>query len=178
MRIAALFAGIGGLECGLREAGHKTLLTCEIWGPAVTVLAARIPQNAQPSQRSRFESAPGKCRCPHCRLSVPRSVTSRNDSRYLRQALRPRWPCLGVLLGHRRKLLRAIANIEATTQTASSAVGGTVAVDVSPRDTAERRQVTVMFSDLVGSTALSARMDPEDDRPLPLETLRAVMPFK
>ena len=34
----------------------------------------------------------------------------------------------------------------------------------SLRDTAERRQVTVMFSDLVGSTALSARMDPEDLR--------------
>ena len=71
---------------------------------------------------------------------------------------------LGILLGHRRKLLRAIANIDATAQTASSAVGATVAVDVSPRDTAERRQVTVMFSDLVGSTALSARMDPEDLR--------------
>ena len=71
---------------------------------------------------------------------------------------------LGILLGHRRKLLRAIANIDATAQTASSAVGATVAVDVSPRDTAERRQVTVMFCDLVGSTALSARMDPEDLR--------------
>ena len=35
---------------------------------------------------------------------------------------------------------------------------------VAPQDTAERRQVTVMFSDLVGSTALSARMDPEDLR--------------
>src|SRR5262249_34433878 len=34
----------------------------------------------------------------------------------------------------------------------------------TPRDTAERRQVTVLFSDLVGSTALSARMDPEDLR--------------
>ena len=33
-----------------------------------------------------------------------------------------------------------------------------------PEDRAERRQVTVMFSDLVGSTALSARMDPEDLR--------------
>ena len=33
-----------------------------------------------------------------------------------------------------------------------------------PQDSAERRQVTVMFSDLVGSTALSARMDPEDLR--------------
>jgi hypothetical protein len=36
--------------------------------------------------------------------------------------------------------------------------------DASPRDAAERRQVTVMFSDLVGSTALSTRMDPEDLR--------------
>ena len=39
-----------------------------------------------------------------------------------------------------------------------------LSIDASPRDTAERRQVTVMFSDLVGSTALSARMDPEDLR--------------
>ena len=38
------------------------------------------------------------------------------------------------------------------------------APQASPEDRAERRQVTVMFSDLVGSTALSARMDPEDLR--------------
>ena len=38
------------------------------------------------------------------------------------------------------------------------------AAEPKPQDTAERRQVTVMFSDLVGSTALSARMDPEDLR--------------
>jgi len=37
-------------------------------------------------------------------------------------------------------------------------------VEPKPQDTAERRQVTVMFADLVGSTALSARMDPEDLR--------------
>jgi class 3 adenylate cyclase len=36
--------------------------------------------------------------------------------------------------------------------------------DGAPKDTAERRQVTVVFSDLVGSTALSTRMDPEDLR--------------
>ena len=71
---------------------------------------------------------------------------------------------LGVLLGHRRKLLRAIANLETTAKAAPGAVGAPADVDVSPRDTAERRQVTVMFSDLVGSTALSARMDPEDLR--------------
>ena len=39
-----------------------------------------------------------------------------------------------------------------------------LATDKAAKDTAERRQVTVMFSDLVGSTALSARMDPEDLR--------------
>src|SRR5206468_10414626 len=37
-------------------------------------------------------------------------------------------------------------------------------IDKSPKDAAERRQVTVMFTDLVGSTALSAGMDPEDLR--------------
>ena len=40
----------------------------------------------------------------------------------------------------------------------------TATPSVSPQDRAERRQVTVMFSDLVGSTELSARMDPEDLR--------------
>ena len=69
---------------------------------------------------------------------------------------------LGVLLGHRRKLLRAIANLEGIEK-------GAPAVPVAPAPSAtqraaERRQVTVMFSDLVGSTALSARMDPEDLR--------------
>jgi class 3 adenylate cyclase len=71
---------------------------------------------------------------------------------------------LGVLLGHRRKLLRAIANLETSAKTAPDASTIPASVDTSPRDTAERRQVTVMFSDLVGSTALSARMDPEDLR--------------
>src|SRR5215470_15570328 len=65
---------------------------------------------------------------------------------------------LGVLLGHRRKILRAIADLPvapAPAETATEAV---------PRDEAERRQVTVMFADLVGSTALSTGMDPEDLR--------------
>jgi class 3 adenylate cyclase len=68
---------------------------------------------------------------------------------------------IGVLLGHRRKLLRAIANLD-TRQASASNVATPATTDASPRDTAERRQVTVMFSDLVGSTA--ARMDPEDLR--------------
>ncbi len=74
---------------------------------------------------------------------------------------------LGVLLGHRRKLLRAIAHSEGLEKTVSAiaaSAAGSAPVAVQPRDAAERRQVTVMFSDLVGSTALSARMDPEDLR--------------
>ena len=69
---------------------------------------------------------------------------------------------LGVSLGHRRKMLAAIAEL-------ASAVPGSpqpALTEPKPQDTAERRQVTVMFSDLVGSTALSARMDPEDLREL------------
>src|SRR6202043_2904447 len=75
---------------------------------------------------------------------------------------------LGVTaLGHRRKLLDAIAALR------NGAGGKAPHVDAGttpstpsahPEDRAERRQVTVMFSDLVGSTALSARMDPEDLR--------------
>ena len=68
---------------------------------------------------------------------------------------------LGVgIVGHRRKLLDAIAALRAPTPLSDTAP----ARDEAAKDTAERRQVTVMFSDLVGSTALSARMDPEDLR--------------
>ena len=65
---------------------------------------------------------------------------------------------LGVIsLGHRKRLLEAIAERTAATPSPTPA-------EPKVQDTAERRQVTVMFSDLVGSTALSARMDPEDLR--------------
>jgi class 3 adenylate cyclase len=63
---------------------------------------------------------------------------------------------LGVsLVGHRRRLLDAIAALGVEPSTVA---------DVSARADAERRQLTVMFCDLVGSTALSARLDPEDLR--------------
>jgi predicted ATPase/class 3 adenylate cyclase len=65
---------------------------------------------------------------------------------------------LGVLLGHRRKMLRAIAELKGDVLRTSP---GT---HPAPRDRAERRQLTVMFCDLVGSSALSARLDPEDLR--------------
>src|SRR5262249_27488009 len=66
-------------------------------------------------------------------------------------------------LGHRRKLLRAIVDLNRVETEPAKQIGAPAA-RVAPHDTAERRQVTVMFSDLVGSTALSARMDPEDLR--------------
>jgi class 3 adenylate cyclase/predicted ATPase len=70
-------------------------------------------------------------------------------------------------VGHRRMLLEAIAALRGDAR--SNAPSADMAItssapNVAPEDRAERRQVTVMFSDLVGSTALSARMDPEDFR--------------
>jgi class 3 adenylate cyclase/predicted ATPase len=64
--------------------------------------------------------------------------------------------------GHRKKLLEAIAALVVAPEAPSPIP--VAAMDPKTQDTAERRQVTVMFSDLVGSTALSARMDPEDLR--------------
>jgi class 3 adenylate cyclase len=75
---------------------------------------------------------------------------------------------LGVAaLRHRRMILDAIAALRSETGNKGlpADAGRTTALpSVSPGDRAERRHVTVMFSDLVGSTALSARMDPEDLR--------------
>ena len=68
---------------------------------------------------------------------------------------------IGVPLGHRRKMLAAIGELVGTAPATREPVAAT---ELKTQDTAERRQVTVMFSDLVGSTALSARMDPEDLR--------------
>src|SRR6476661_1569744 len=69
--------------------------------------------------------------------------------------------------GHRVKLLDAIAALRSDASGKAPSVDATTtssAPSAHPEDRAERRQVTVMFSDLVGSTALSARMDPEDLR--------------
>src|SRR5438270_645790 len=64
-----------------------------------------------------------------------------------------------VAIGHRRKLLDAIAALDAAVPAAAVTAASPDAP--APAD-AERRQLTVMFSDLVGSTALSTRFDPED----------------
>jgi class 3 adenylate cyclase len=66
---------------------------------------------------------------------------------------------LGVSVGHRRKMLRAIRGLAAPAASQPAAAAAPI-----PQDRTERRQLTVMFCDLVGSTALSARVDPEDLR--------------
>ena len=68
---------------------------------------------------------------------------------------------MGVVLGHRRKMLAAIGELAGA---APSPTDRLIRLEPKPREIAERRQVTVMFSDMVGSTALSTRMDPEDLR--------------
>src|SRR5215831_14224919 len=68
---------------------------------------------------------------------------------------------LGVsLVGHRRKLLAAIAALRSESEPELRVERR----EVTDTSIAERRQLTVMFCDLVGSTALSARLDPEDLR--------------
>ena len=70
---------------------------------------------------------------------------------------------LGVTLGHRKRLLKAIAYLGATDIAAKST---RPAPSSSSTDTAERRPITVMFCDLVGSTSLAAQLDAEDWRNL------------
>ena len=77
---------------------------------------------------------------------------------------------LGLPLGHRKRLLKAIANLTAraelpgSSSPAPASPAAQAAAQPALETVAERRHVTVMFSDLVGSTALSARIDPEDLR--------------
>ena len=77
---------------------------------------------------------------------------------------------LGVAsLGHRKKLLDAIAALDPASVAVSEPTGRARSGNTPQPREAERRQLTVMFVDLVGSTALSARLDPEEMR----EVLRA-----
>jgi class 3 adenylate cyclase len=83
---------------------------------------------------------------------------------------------LGIILGHRRKMLRAIAALDgAPPAAAASAVPVTTAVapkpatqpiSLPPEATGERCYLTVMFCDLVGSTGISAQFDAEEWRDL------------
>ena len=81
---------------------------------------------------------------------------------------------LGVLLGDRRKMLRAIANLDTASAATSPApalapaspLTPAIAVVPAPHATGERRYLTVMFCDLVGSTGIAAKLDAEEWRDL------------
>jgi len=66
---------------------------------------------------------------------------------------------LGVLLGHRKLLLQAIAALDEPTSTGRPSPGDSLLSEGSPG--AERRHLTVLFCDLVGSTELVNNLDPE-----------------
>jgi class 3 adenylate cyclase len=76
---------------------------------------------------------------------------------------------LGIPLGDRKRLLKAIAELALREPLAAQARLA-AAAPISPAqsfahpDAAERRPITVMFCDLVGSTSLASRLDPEDWR--------------
>ena len=67
---------------------------------------------------------------------------------------------IGVLLGHRKKILKAIALLRSSGSWSTELGGPRAAAVIRPE--AERRQITAFFCDLVGSTALGSRLDPED----------------
>jgi class 3 adenylate cyclase/tRNA A37 threonylcarbamoyladenosine biosynthesis protein TsaE len=70
---------------------------------------------------------------------------------------------MGVLLGDRRKMLRAIRDL-GSASISVAAPSAPTETEPTRQDEAERRQLTVMFTDLVDSTALSTKLDPEDLR--------------
>ena len=79
---------------------------------------------------------------------------------------------IGVLLGHRRKMLAAIAELAGAAPTTLEPVAAT---GPKTQDTAERRYLTVMFCDLMGSTGIAARLDAEEWRDLVGAYLDAAM---
>ena len=93
---------------------------------------------------------------------APAFVENHIDSEVLLELTADDLTGLGITsIGHRRKLLAAIAAVRAET---AQPVAETAPEATATSSEAERRQLTVMFCDLVGSTPLSTRFDPEDLR--------------
>ncbi|MGI9380108.1 MAG: adenylate/guanylate cyclase domain-containing protein, partial [Methyloligellaceae bacterium] len=79
---------------------------------------------------------------------------------------------LGLSLGHRRRLLAAVADLETSSSPPSTGSDISAPADVS---LGERRQLTVMFCDIVGSTRLAQKIDPEDLREIILQFQNSVV---
>jgi len=77
---------------------------------------------------------------------------------------------LGVSMGHRKRLIKAISHAFSNSLQAPTAPAESGS---APTATAERRHLTVFMCDLVGSTSLSTRLDPEDLRRILLEFQRS-----
>ncbi|RWQ52882.1 AAA family ATPase [Mesorhizobium sp.] len=71
---------------------------------------------------------------------------------------------LGMLLGHRKRFRKAVVGLGPSSRHPDASTDDIVAQSRTRELSAERRQLTVMFVDLVGSTALATRLDPEDLR--------------
>jgi SAM domain (Sterile alpha motif)/Adenylate and Guanylate cyclase catalytic domain len=130
-----------GLEPSVRIVFHRSIARCVGECAAVQEIAEWLDKLGMSEYAQRFTEN-------RIDLSVLPDLTDQDLEK------------VGVVLGDRRKMLRAIRELGGIAPSAPQSV----LAEPKPQDTAERRQVTVMFSDLVGSTALSARMDPEDLR--------------
>src|ERR1700730_7362242 len=101
-------------------------------------------------------------------VTKPLSATTRSIGKRYPKLTTEDLKDLGLVLGsHRRKLLEAIAALRDKTDAGVEQASSTVPA-------AERRRLTVMFCDLVDSTALSSRLDPEDLREVIAAYHRAV----
>src|SRR6202046_1876783 len=108
--------------------------------------------------------------------SAGRFAENRMDFSVLRDLTDQDLKDLGVVLGDRRKILRAISDLggaSAVTQTAQAAITGPIPASAAPpafpstaEAAGERRHVTVMFCDLADSTGIAARLDAEEWRDL------------
>src|SRR5215831_15671816 len=94
---------------------------------------------------------------------APRFVENRIDLSVLPDLTDQDLEKLGVLLGDRRKMLRAIRDL-GNSSVVATAPAAPSETEPARQDDAERRQLTVVLTDLVGSTALSVKLDPEDLR--------------
>ena len=126
--------------------------------------STRVCRLSEPRITAHLEDPwrlPTGCASSHWSGTPRRSATMPSNVAVLPELTESDLEKLGVLLGHRKIMLRAIAALRGG---AAENIAQPVPTSAPIPGEAERRQLTVMFCDLVGSTALSTRFDPEDLR--------------